>query len=53
MERSGERNVALELSSWLVAWMRLHEGAEGHVGVVVVLMDDLELGLGTLSTLRR
>ena len=53
MERSRERNVILELSSWLVPWMRLHEGTEGHVGVVVVVMDDLELGLDTLSTLGR
>ena len=53
VERSGERSVALEFSSWLVSWMRLHEGTEGHVGVVVVLMDDFELGLGALSTLRQ
>ena len=53
MERSRERHVILELSSWLVAWMRLHEGTEGHVGVVVVVVDDLELGLDTLSTLGR
>ena len=50
---SGERHVILEFPGRLMVRMGVHVPVEGHAGVVVIVVLDLEFRLATLPALRR